>query len=793
MELPNKYDPKEAEIKWQNYWEKEGIYKFNPKTKKNIFSIDTPPPTVSGKMHVGHSFSYGQEDFVARYKRMKGFEVFFPFGTDDNGLATDRLIEKIKGVKSAKMDRKEYVKLCLKTLEEIRPDFIADWKRLGFSCDYDIYYSTIDAHSQKVSQESFIDLYEAGLEYRKEAPTLWCPNCSVALGQVELEDKELDSMFNDIVFKVGKENLVVATTRPELLPACVAVFYHPDDKRFQKYKGKKAIVPLFNHEVPILPDPRADPEKGTGIVMCCTFGDQTDMEWYFAHNLPLREAITPNGKMSKLAGKFEGLSIKDARKDIIEEMKKQGLLLKQKPIKHAVNVHERCGIEIEILHSKQWFIKYLDKKEIFIKAGNEINWKPKHMKNRYDNWIEGLQWDWCISRQRNFGIPIPVWYCKKCDEILLPNKKDLPVDPLTDKPPKACPKCKSKEFIPEGDVLDTWATSSLTPQIAARLVPGMYDKLYPMDFRQNGHDIITFWLFNTVVKSQLHNNVNPWKDVIITGWVLDPHGKKMSKSKGNVVDPREVWNKYSVDAQRFAASSTKLGEDYPFQEKDVLTGKKTVNKLFNASKFGIMHLEDYDEKKKVDIKGFDLWLLTKLNKTINNATKHFDVYHYSKAKFEVEIFFWQNFCDVYLEVVKDRLYNPELRGKENKNSAQFVVCNSIDSTLKMFAPIMPYITEEIYQMYFAKKDKLKSIHQSSWPKSDTSYIDEDVEKIGDELVDIISQVRKAKSEKGLSLKTPVKEIILNMNTEVVADFIEDFASVTQAEKVSFGKKLVIKL
>ena len=462
MELPKRYDPKESEPKWQKFWEENKVYKFNKESKAEIFSIDTPPPTVSGKMHLGHAFMYSQMDFIARFKRMQGFNIFYPFGTDDNGLPTKLLIEKEKKVRAHDLGRKEFVKLCLETLKkEIRPKYIEDWKRIGTSCDFDLFYTTINEHCQKISQKSFIDLYNDGREYRTEAPAMHCPKCRTAISQVECEDKEISSFFNDIVFKVdnnGKEEeLIIATTRPELLPACVAVFYHPDDARYQKLKGKTAKVPLFDFEVPILEDKKADPEKGTGLVMCCTFGDSTDCEWQKIHKLPIKEAIGKDGKMTELAGKYEGNTIVTARKMIIEDMKDQKLLLSQEPINHPGNTHERCGTPIEFIHSKQWFVKYLDLKPQMEKWGEKLGWFPHHMKNRYDNWVKGLQWDWCISRQLPFGIPFPVWYCKECDEIILADEKQLPVDPLTDKPPvDKCPKCGSTEFIPEKDIINTW-------------------------------------------------------------------------------------------------------------------------------------------------------------------------------------------------------------------------------------------------------------------------------------------------------------------------------------------------
>ncbi|MBT3984682.1 valine--tRNA ligase [archaeon] len=795
MVVPKKYNFKDVEEKWMEIWERDGIYKFDTKSKAKIFSIDTPPPTVSGKMHMGHAFGNSQQDFIARYKRMRGFNVLQPFGTDDNGLPTQTLIQKIKKVNARKMDRKEFRKLCLDTInKELKPKYTSDWKRLGISCDFTVKYSTIDPHCQRISQKSFIDLYKAGREYRVEAAAMHCPKCMTAISQVECEDKEISSSFNDIVFMVGKEKLTIATTRPELLPACVAVFYHPDDKRFKKYKGKKAKVPLFDFEVPILPDERADPEKGSGIVMCCTFGDSTDVEWQKAHNLPIKEAIGKDGRMTKLADKYKGMKIEEARKEIIKEMKEKKLLLKQEPITHAVNVHERCGTPIEFIHSKQWFIKYLDLKDDFLKLGNKVKWHPAHMKNRFDNWVGGLQWDWCISRQIYFGIPFPVWYCKKCEDVILANEKDLPVDPLEDKAPiSKCPKCGGKEFIGETDIINTWATSSLTPTIVKELF--VKDKIYkeldkkPMDFRPQGHDIISFWLFNTIVKSKLHFNMVPWTDCFINGWMLDPHGKKMSKSKGNVIEPQGMIDKYGADALRFMSSACRLGDDFPFQEKELVTGGKISTKLWNASKFCFIHLKDY-KPKKVKLEAFDKWLLSKLHKVIKKSTDSFEEFEFSYSKAAVEYFFWHNLCDNYLEVVKDRLYNPDTRGDVERESGQYVLYQSLLDVLKLFAPIMPFITEEIHNTYFDEKN---SIHKTTWPKYDSKLVFEKEEEIGDRLIEVIAEVRKLKSENQISLKEPVKELVLDIEESEVKEFLDDLKAVTKAEKISFGKKLSIKL
>ncbi|NQU79845.1 valine--tRNA ligase [Candidatus Woesearchaeota archaeon] len=606
-ELPKKYDPQIEEPKLQEFWNKNNINNFDPNdTDRPIYSIDTPPPTVSGKMHMGHAFSYNHFDFIARYKRMRGFNVLMPIGTDDNGLPTQTLIQKIKKVRARDLGRKEFVSLCLKTLEkELRPQYLDDFKRMGMSYNWDVNYSTINPHCQKVSQKSFIELYKAGKEYRAEAPAMHCPKCETAISQVECEDEEIDSFFNDIVFKTEDKELIIATTRPELLPACVAIFYHPDDKRYQHLNGKLAKVPLFDFEVPILEDKRADPEKGTGIVMCCTFGDSTDCEWQKAHKLPIKEAIDKRGKMTSLAGKYDGMKIKEARKAIIDDIKSADLLKNQKSIRHSVNVHERCGTPVEFVHSKQWFIKYLDMKEEMLHWGMEFDWFPKHFRNRYDNWVQGLQWDWCISRQIYFGIPFPVWYCKNCDETILAKEEDLPVDPTVDSAPvDKCPKCGGTEFIGEKDIINTWATSSLTPTIVKELFKGkpVYEELInnPMSLRPQAHDIISFWLFTTVVKSKMHFDMLPWKDCMISGWMLDPNGKKMSKSKGNVIEPQSMIKKYSADSLRYLAGGSKLGDDLNFQEKELVAGKKMINKIWNATKFAIMNLDGFDPNTNAD-------------------------------------------------------------------------------------------------------------------------------------------------------------------------------------------------
>lgn len=766
----------ENEKKWLEYWEKEKTFKFNPKTKKKIYSIDTPPPTVSGEMHIGHAFSYSQQDFIARFKRMSGYEVFYPFGTDDNGLPTEKLIQRLKNVRSTDMSRNEFIKICLETLKEITPAFIQDWKNLGISCDYDLLYSTIDENSRKISQENFIELYKKGLIYKAEFPTIWDIEFQTPVAQAELEDKEKESLFTTMKFQVNDSKdtiLPIATTRPELLGACLAVFVNPKDKRYKNIIGKTAKVPIFNNEVPIIADEHADMEKGSGALMICSYGDKYDVEAVEKHKLTPRIIITKDGRMNSKG--YEGLTIFTAREKILEDLKKQNLIIDQKKIKHVANVYEKSGKEIEFLPTSQWFIKVLDKKEDWIKNGRKINWLPKHLVKVYENWINGLEWDWIISRERHFGIPIPMWYCESCKETILPNESELPIDPVEIS--KNCPKCKSKA-TPEKKVLDTWATSSLTPRIASSLTDKRID--LPFSLRPQAHDIIRTWAFYTIVKSLYNNQKIPWENIIISGFVT-MKGQKMSKSKGNVIKPQTIIDQYGSDALRFWASSSKLGENMDYQEKDVITGKKFLNKIKNATNFVFLNM-DY-QKEKPKLQETDRIFLSKLNETISATTKAFEDYNYFKAKSEIENFFWRVFADNYLEIIKDRIYNGT---KEEKESANYTLYQSLLSITKMMAPITPFITEEIYQNHFKKYEKENSIHKSNWPnKIEIKESKNDLEK-WNTLIEVITKVRQAKSDAKKSMKSLVVLTIPKETKDKLNDLLKDLISVTNAKEVKLG-------
>jgi len=780
------YNYKEIEKKWRMFWEKEKIYQFNPIKNKKIYSVDTPPPYSSGKMHIGHAFSYSQQDFVIRYHRMIGDAVYYPFGTDDNGLPTERLVEKLKNVKSTKMSRHEFVQLCEKTIKEKKPDFVEDWKIIGMSCDFSASYSTIDKHCIKTSQKSFIDLFKKDLVYQNTAPTMWCVQCQTAIAQADLEDKEFDSSFNDIQFELenGKK-IVVSTTRPELLAACVMVYVNPDDKKNKELIGKDIKVPIFNQKVKIYADESADPNKGSGILMVCSYGDKYDVEALNKRKEKLRIIFTKEGKLNSLAGKYEGLSIIEARKEILKNLEEQSLLINKKLIKHHVNVHERCGTEIEFLTTKQWFVKILENKQKFIEVGKKINWYPEFMRVRYEHWIEGLQWDWCISRQRHFGVPFPVWYCVNCNNVSVADEKDLPVYPFDSKPKKKC-KCGSSKFEGEQDVMDTWATSSVTPQIILNWVKDKeYNtniKMYPCSLRPQAHDIIRTWAFYTIVKGIYHNNKHPWKDIVISGHVLDPNGQSMHKSKGNVIEPSKVLEKYSADALRFWAASSKLGDDLRYLEKELETGQKTLTKLWNSFKFVKLSLENYKHKKLKKLEPIDELFLLELNSIVKEYRKNFEIYEYSKSKYAIDNFFWHSFCDYYLEFVKKRIYN-NTNGKE---SAQYTLYTSLFSIIKMFAPIMPFVTEEIYQDFFRKHEKEKSIHliliQRYNPKM------KDTKELWQLLIGTISKIRQEKARLNKSLKEEVKTITCDLKLK---DFENDIKGVMNVKEIKYGKEFSI--
>lgn len=767
MDVPKKYKIHDEEEELMQKWQDEGLYEFEDDDKPN-FVIDTPPPTVSGKMHVGHACSYSHGDMIARFKRLSGYNVYYPFGTDDNGLPTERLVEKRKNVNMHDMTREEFRQVCRDFLKNERPGFVKAWQRIGSSCDFNNVYSTISKKSIKTSQKSFIDLFKKGYLDRRDSPVAWCTTLQTSAAQAEFKSVEMSTFMNKIVFKNTKKELVIGTTRPELLPACVALAAHPDDERYNDLEGSRAKAPLFDFDVPIILDKDVEKDKGTGLMMVCTFGDKEDIEKWKRHNLPLKMIISKDGKINSSVPRYEGLTIREARLQIVKDLEEEGLLVSKKRIKHHVNVHDRSDTPIEFIKTSQWFVKVLNKKEELINAGNKVDWHPSFMKKRYQHWVEGLNWDWCISRQRSFGVPFPVWYSKKTGEIIVASEDELPVDPQTDMP-KNLPKGHSKEdVVAEMDVMDTWATSALTPQIILDWAEDeeFHDENLPTGMRHMAHDIIRTWAFYTITKSQYHFDKIPWKNIMVSGFVQDPKGNKMSKSKGNVVDPKKVVDEYGADALRYWASTSKLGEDFPFKEKDLKTGKKTVLKIWNASKFTFMNLDKKTVKKYkethdlTDLSIIDKWMITKVMKANKEAKKQFENYEYSKARMAIDDVFWKSFCDNYLELVKHRVYGDDI-GVESNYAAQRTLYQSLLDILRMYSPIMPFITDKVYRAFYEEFEDAKSIHVSSWPTLHEDLLDEKSEAIGDLLVDIVGKVRKYKSSNGMSLREELETITIH--------------------------------
>jgi valyl-tRNA synthetase len=778
------YDPDAVEPKWQERWVDAETYAYtepeDPGTvdPDTVFTIDTPPPTVSGNLHWGHVYGATLQDFVARFERMRGKDVFFPFGYDDNGIASERLTEEELGIAHQDYERREFQQLCREVCAEYEADFTEKMQSLGVSIDWENTYQTIEPRVQRISQRSFLELYEDGREYRQRAPTIWCPECETAISQVETEDDERDSHFNDIEFSVvGGDAFTISTTRPELLPACVAVFVHPDDEANEHLVGEEAEIPIFGQRVPIIEDERVDLETGSGVVMCCTFGDQTDIEWYQAHDLPLRIAIDETGTLTDVAGEYSGMGSDEAREAIVEDLREAGALLDRRAIEHTVNVHERCDTPIEFLVTEQWYVELLDKREEYLEAGRRMDWYPEKMFTRYRNWIEGLQWDWAISRQRSSGIPFPVWYCADCDEPIMARKEDLPVDPLSDDPPvDACPECGHREFVPEDDVFDTWATSSLTPLINAGWTEADDDadgkptisrpELYPMDMRPQGHDIISFWLFHTVVKCYEHTGEVPFDSVMINGMVLDENRVKMSKSLGNIVAPDEVLEKYPVDAARYWAAGSSVGDDLPYKEKGIVAGERLLQKLWNASKLVEQLAADAPDERP-ELAGIDRWLLASLDEELASLTDRLENREFSKARDGLRSFFWHTFCDDYLEIAKQRV-------RDGGDASAAWTCREAHRRfLKMFAPVLAHVTEELWQELYADGatgEAAESVHLADWPEQMGVEADRGA---GEAALAVVGALRKYKSERNLALNEPLERV--RVYGEGLEAFREDVA------------------
>lgn len=789
---------RELEEKWQKNWEEQGIHGFDDdNVTKPAYVIDTPPPFPTGEFHTGSTLNWCYIDFAARFHRMRGYNVLFPQGWDCHGFPTEVKVEK----KFGRLPREEFRKRCLEWTHDMVGSIKTQMKQMAFSIDWKKEYYTIDPAYVAAVQYSLLQMQEKNQVYHKSHPVLWCPHCESAIAKAETEETQRETQLNYLFFdcpSAPNGKLIIATTRPEMLHACVAVFVHPEDARFKSLVGKKCKTPLFGKEVSIVADVDVDKEFGTGVVMVCTFGDKMDVVWAYRHNLEIIDAIDSRGNLIN-AGNYSGLSSSKGRAKIIEDLQAAGLVERQEKLLQTVKIHDRCKKPTELLNSLQWFIKLKGFEESIREASRSMRWVPDHSRQLMMDWVNGLEWDWCISRQRVFGVPIPFWYCDKCGEVYLPKKADLPVDPAKDKPPKE--KCDRNgcngTIVGEKSICDGWVDSSITPLFISGWPNDKkkFERLYPSSIRPQGTDIIRTWAFYSIHRCTQLTGVPPFKEVLVNGMVCGEDGKKMSKSLGNYVEAKEVIARASVDALRqWAALSGATGKDNIFYWKDVNYAQSFLTKIWNASKFVEKILADYDEKAglKAELKMTDRWILSRLNKTVALATKSMEDYDFYSAITAIHSFFWHEFCDYYLEDVKHRVYADLNAGgkqaEQSKLAAQRCLHEVLAKSLKLLAPFAPYTSEEIFAQIFASK---KSIHVLEWPASEEAYLNENVENIVGTLHSIISQARKHKAAKAIALNSTISSstiIAPELLLRELADVQEELREVAKMEKIEFKQK-----
>jgi valyl-tRNA synthetase len=811
MRVPEKPSLDGLESKWAAWWEDEGIYRFDPsKERGEIFAIDTPPPTVSGALHIGHVMSYTHTDLMARFQRMRGREVFYPIGWDDNGLATERRVQNHFGVRCdptvpydpgfnpyafrpttgnerRPLARGNFIDLCQLLTAEDEKVFEDLFRRAGLSVDWTQTYTTIGEHARRVSQRAFLRLLQRELAYTAEAPTMWDVDFQTAVAQAEVEDREQEGLYHRIGFGSGGGwTIEVETSRPELLPACVALVVHPADERFADLIGSTALTPLFRVPVPVVAHVLADPEKGTGAAMVCTFGDLTDVTWWRELGLPLRVVVERNGTIgarrfgepgwesedpeaaNAAMAEIADLPIKKARSRVAELLRTRGLLAGEpEPIRHAVKYYEKGEHPLEVITSRQWFVSTLRFRDRLLARGEELSWHPEYMGARYRSWVENLNSDWGISRQRFFGVPFPVWYRLNAagdpeyDAPIVPEESALPIDPQDDVPPGYQPGQRGEPggFVGDPDIMDTWATSSLSPQIATRWEdePDRFARLFPMDLRPQAHDIIRTWLFYTVLRAELEHGSLPWWHAAISGFVLDPDRKKMSKSKGNVVVPTEVFDRHGADAVRYWAASARLGVDAAFDEQQMRVGRRLAIKILNASRFTLT----MEAEAGAITEPLDLAMLHSLGTVVREATDAFEDYEHAKALDAIERSFW-GFTDDYLELVKQRAYGAH--GLAASGSAVAALRSALGTYLRLFAPFLPYVTEEVWSWW-----REGSVHRAAWPAAqELAHVPEGEPAVYVIASDVLGQVRRSKALAKASLRTPVERVHVSDSAERLA-------------------------
>ena len=814
--LPAAYTPLTSEPGLAVRWEDAKLYAYDPaRPRAETFVVDTPPPTVSGSLHIGHVFSYTQTDILVRYQRMLGKNIFYPMGWDDNGLPTERRVQNLYGVRcdpalaydpafkaehvkeGSKGDLKDYKNISRRNFLELcalqtvvdEAKYEALWRRLGISVDWKQQYNTVGEYCRKTSQRSFLDLHSKGYVYSAETPTLWDTTFRTAVAQAECEDREANGFFHDIKFAVeGGGEFIISTTRPELLGACIAVVAHPEDERFKPLFGKHAITPLFRTKVPIMPSEHADPEKGTGIMMICTFGDIADVEFWRKEQLPLRQLIGRDGRLVPVVfgeGAFEstdtaaanavyaqlaGLYAKQARSKTVTMLKESGALVGDpRPTKQAVKYYEKGDMPLEFVPARQWYINILDHKSMLLEQGRRVKWHPEYMFKRYEQWVEGLNQNWCISRQRYFGVPLPVWYPIDAEgnpdyaKPIIATPDRLPVDPLTECPANYKEEQRNKPggFMGDPDVMDTWATSSLTPLVSSRWGEdsARHAKLFPADMRPQAHEIIRTWAFYTITKAWMHEGNIPWYNMAISGWVVSPDKAKMSKSKGKTISPESLLETYSADSLRYWSGKAKLGQDTMYDESVFKVGMRLATKLFNASKFALLQLKAAGAAPRMEdiTEPLDRAWVERLRTLVTDARRDMDNYDYAAMLLYTESAFW-DFCDNYLELMKNRAYEGS---PEGKRSAQAALEWTLGVFLRLLAPFLPFITEEVWGWYFAAKTGQPSVHKASWPSAEEAAAvkpgDKDVYEAARK---VLEAIRTQKASEKRSVKWPVPTLMV---------------------------------
>ncbi len=740
-EVSKEYNFAQIEEKWVQNWD-SSVYYFDWESKKPQYIIDTPPPYPTGNFHIGNALNWCYIDFAARYKRMRGYNVMFPQGWDCHGLPTEVKVEEINHITKNQVPRDEFRRLCEKLTAEAIERFHQSMSRLGLSIDWSNEYVTMKPEYYVKTQKSFVQMYHAGQIYREDHPVNWCPRCGTAIAFAEVEYDSRTTTLNYMRFPAEDGYVEIATSRPELLPACVAVAVNPEDERYQKYIGKQVQVPLFDYLVPVFADKAVDPSFGTGIVMICTFGDKQDVRWWMEHHLPLRQAIDRNGNLTEIAGPYAGFSVEETKKKIVQDMQDREIIFKQEPLEQNVGLCWRCKTPIEILSERQWFVR-IDPEEIK-RTADEIEWIPPHMKIRLKNWADSVEWDWCISRQRIFATPIPVWYCRSCGAVLVAEEAWLPLDPNQTRPPVKC-QCGSDDFIPEQDVLDTWMDSS----ISALAVAGWPDSAclrLPTQLRPQGHDLIRTWAFYTILRAKALKGIKPWDVILINGMALGEDGHKMSKSLNNFIRPEEVYETNGADALRqWAAMGGAPGNDIMFQWKEITAASRFQQKLWSIFRFSLPLMDKMDDATPGQV---DRWLLGELDRLVSATTDSMDRFQFDETIKAIRGFAWEVLADNYIELVKARLYGQDGAAKR---AAQNTLYTALETLTRLLAPFTPFLSEEIFHSLTGE-----SVHVQSWPKASGIMVD----PAGLAIKEIAAALRRYKAEKGMALNAPLPGIVV---------------------------------